>query len=254
MAFHPEEIAAEIITGQEFDVFDSEKAARSHAEAEGIDPASFTTVGMDYTAMPRRYSPDLELDIIQVLKELGSQEEVPFVHTDLYGVTVGNTLPSDADTGPLAFVIPEHGRSCDLRIPRAEVWFDPMVPYADAARAPWHTDAAKQEAMVEVRLGRNILGPESTDQDIKQAGRDTFRPWETVLAVGKETIAQYADELTLYLGKQGVDYDAIVSGTEDLQAAEGDSNSRSSVIVPRVVVLLHRLNGLDDEGRLNLDS
>lgn len=193
-------IATEIVRSVKFDYFDSKvsrTSAFSHARAEGISRARVEHgLGFEgrYMRVPRLYRQDLRPKMVEAFDLIADTHDQPFIHSDNHVVVAGVTNPKA--NGPRGrdpgLVIPHHGNSSFLRIPISNLAHVAMIPPLNIARHP-NEDPVTNQDIIEVKLGRNILVGEERDKDIDRAVRDSYRPFETVLAVGEDAVRAYVD-------------------------------------------------------------
>jgi hypothetical protein len=182
--------AYDAITAQKFDYFDSRSAAKLHGRAEGIDLRRLSTTELGYTRVPRDCDPGGWLwdDLANTFDELESGTHRTFLHLERDAITLGHADNQiGAGIGNLQLVIPEHGRSCALRLPYSSI----VRRYFNSAVENEVIQEADTEAFLDLPLGRSLVDPESDSTYEAVAVRDSFRDWENVLVIGGPAVGSF---------------------------------------------------------------
>jgi len=187
----------DIVTDREFDYFESERAARAHAQAEGVDLAELTPTGgangNAYIKVPRLYPENLDYQLVSASVVLGVNEKgTVFLHADRDAITLGrnpvNHLPGQGHEGRASFVAPADGRSASIHVLSPDFVRYSFLPGDEEAG----TAQASFLKGVDLSLGRDILVTGmSSPEDEERAARDVFRDWESVLVVGSGTVSSF---------------------------------------------------------------
>lgn len=193
-AWEMQEDALLVITSRTHDYIDDVEKAEHHAVLEGVSLDLLTyDVGYKgaYTAVPRKYHKELGSRLMRTFLDLSTEEETPFLHVTDSKIVAGWTpavLSNGVKRGKIKIEKVNDNRACNLVLPRSYLTSMNIVPYINVAR---NQEPHESFGSTSLRLGRNILNVSSTIRETDTAVLDSYRTWETILAVGQDAIAEY---------------------------------------------------------------